>query len=218
VSLYEGESYYRLKIPVGPGKVFYGNSGGPVLDRSTGQVIGVVTRIKSVKGDSAYCVPVKSLATALEKLGDPTGWTKKCSASTVQHHIDLAFLRLSEIQPLCSVALKGRANLMLGRNPTLEYGGKNIASKGLVELFPSVQQELWPIIRAARDKIVHNPDVPQHLVNLSKNLINNYEDMANLFNSPARDAFALDRRANELRRNHQRYSDELERELKLPRR
>jgi hypothetical protein len=56
------------------------------------------------------------------------------------------------------------------------------------------------------------------LVNLSKNLINNYEDMANLFNSPARDAFALDRRANELRRNHQRYSDELERELKLPRR
>lgn len=77
-------TYYELQA-----EAFFGNSGGPVVDRKTGKLVGVMQSILGDGKTKSYCIPFGEATKALDRLPASTADEPKATrVASARHYLD----------------------------------------------------------------------------------------------------------------------------------
>jgi hypothetical protein len=221
-------SYYKLDVPVGEGKVTSGNSGGPVLDRATGAVLGVVALEYSVrqrngekKGDIC-CVPVQSLARALATVAAPSDREKQAKAADGRHHLEMVYKHVCDppdfdslpercVDAIRVLSLKGQ-----GKQPRITIGGKQLTGDDYVEWFKGVHKARMDVARSALNAASSNQEVSRRSIKLADELVRDYGDLYKLVDTDRKFRIPnYEKQAIRLQKQVEQKQKELEKDLQL---
>jgi S1-C subfamily serine protease len=109
----KGWTYYELRA-----EAYFGNSGGPVVERTGGKVVGVMQSIAGDGKTKSYCIPYGEATRALDSLPASRGDEPKAARLAAARHY-LAYIadKLPRIEKNADLAMQAQlANLLAGGN------------------------------------------------------------------------------------------------------
>jgi S1-C subfamily serine protease len=111
-----GWTYYELQC-----EAFFGNSGGPVVDRKTGKVVGIIQSILGDGKSKSYCIPFGEAARALDRLpASKEGEPAATKIATARHALDYFNTQMPIIEDNAVLGMQLQLNV-------LKYGSGNVS-------------------------------------------------------------------------------------------
>ena len=225
------KTWYHLKADTAPG-----NSGGPVLDARTGQVLGVLTlgvqdplpdgdpfelalrqaRLRNRREivvipqpRNAFCIPCQFLREALRKIEDPNEPKKSPKELAARHLAEMVVWNVDTLHTECQeLAKKQLEFLRTGRRGLIIELNRNVAEWSDKRMKPLV-----PAIRAVRS----NPALSSAVRQGVQNLLDNYQQVKKQTEwTTARNELNYRKLLYKLSQNHASYLRQLSEELVVP--
>lgn len=175
-----GQSFFELLVM----DVEPGNSGGPVLDPSSGSVLGLVTL--KLGDDKAFAIPYQEVEEALLKIGPPDFWPARAKSVNSQHAACcLRFYLLgTEMNKGVSALLKTRAFPRPAARPTpFDQKEPDTKEDRAVAELVDLHSRVIPVVRKAWIDLYQNPHSSPEIQKLVVDLRDNYASSSQLFNN-----------------------------------
>lgn len=212
-------TYYELNAEARPG-----NSGGPVVDRHTGKLVGVMQSIAIGKGpERSYCIPFGEATKALDRLPAKDKEAEAAKVAAARHGLDYVKSEMPDMDKMARLGMELRRNILQAkadgpgvrvfvRVPDSEavLSGDEVMAK-LKEEFDGTYQRLDKIVNAV---VKASPEVPSDLRSRAKVWLETSGEVRKMAASNHKTETAFQRDATERLNRNQKAAQAFEEEYK----
>jgi S1-C subfamily serine protease len=223
--MHDRKPWYHLKADAAPG-----NSGGPVIDRRTGEVVGVLTfglreQAEATRGrfgprrpgvppprrapQDTFCIPVAFVREAIAEVEAAGDRNRLSRVVTARYAAEMVTLQICVVQRISARVAPRRIQLHLRRG--------NDQDAQLVASYLDLHEDLMEALKPAIQHVQATPDLPASTKKTVGQLLQNYDEMKRMVEKPrTRVADAYTKKYNALARTHEKYVKALFKELSIP--
>lgn len=179
-----GWTYYELSA-----QAYFGNSGGPVVDRNSGKLVGVIQSILGDGKQRSYCIPYGEALRALESLPKKEEESKATKVALGRHYLDYINQHLPALEGDAENAMEGQLARLrakaagVGVNVTVRNNAGQLTTMSLAEfmtLMKERHQTIYPNFNKIMPMINGSAEIPSSLKQLMRERIETYFAMYSL--------------------------------------
>lgn len=179
-----GWTYYELFA-----EAFFGNSGGPVVERKTGKLVGVMQSILGDGKSKSYCIPFGEAQRALDTLPPKEDEAKAARVAAGRHYLGYIHDHLPEMERFAELAMQGQLNRLRAkaRGGDVRVTVRLTDGRALVltltefmDLMREKHNQNYPVITKVVPTVGNSPEIPSALKSAMRLRVETYSNMYGL--------------------------------------
>jgi serine protease Do len=182
-----GWTYYELNA-----QAYFGNSGGPVVERNTGKLVGVIQSILGDGKQKSYCIPFGEALRALDSLpASKEDEPKATKIALARHFLDYIDHHLPIMEHNAELAMSGQLNKLRAKSfggdvtVTVRTPDGRVSTMSLTEFMTLLKEKhtaIYPNFTKVMPNINASTEIPSSLKQLMRERIETYNSMYALAN------------------------------------